>query len=217
MKLQKTNLHKQVALVLSDPGNLRWPASEIDAWIEDAQAEIVAVKPEAAAQSLTVTLPAGVRQAIPDAAAQLLDIAENETGEPISVVSRELMDAQSPDWRKTRPAKIIRHAMTDPLSPRDFMVWPPSDGTAQVRIVCALIPENGAIVLDAIWTPAVLNYVLFRALSKDAEFAGNANTAAAYYQAFLAMVAGRGQAEASTNPNLANEPRNPGLPVTLAR
>jgi hypothetical protein len=217
MKLQKNKLYAQIALVLHDPGNLRWTAGEIDAWIGNAQAEIAAVQPDAAAKRSFVTLPAGVSQRIPDEAMQLLDIAENETGEPVQIVSRELMDTQNPDWRKSRPAKIIRHAMTDPLSPRDFLVWPPSDGTARIALVCATLPENGDIVLDAVWMPAVLNYVLFRALAKDAEFAGNANTAAAYYQAFLSQMSGRGQAEAGTNPNLANEPRNPGVPLTLSR
>jgi hypothetical protein len=217
MKLQKPPLYRQVAFILSDPGNLRWTPPEIDEWIDNAQAEIIAAQPELTARKLSVALPAGVHQSIPEAALQLLDILENETGEPVQMVSRELMDAQNPDWRKTRPANVIRHAMTDPLSPRDYMVWPPSDGTARLVLVCAVLPDSGTLILDAIWTPAVLNYVLFRAWSKDAEFAGNANVAAAYYQAFLSQVAGEKQVKAPMNPNLANEPRNPGVPLTLSR
>jgi hypothetical protein len=145
-----------------------------------------------------------------------MDAPCNHSGESISVVSRELMDAQNYGWRNARAAAVIRHVMIDPGTPHDFLVYPPSDGTAKIDLVCAMIPGN-TLLLDAIWTPAVLNYVLFRAYSKDAEFAGNAQIAMVYYQAFQAQITGRAQAEIAENPNLANEARNPAVPVTLSR
>lgn len=57
-----------------------------------------------------------------------------------------------------------------------------------------------------------MNYILYRAYSKDAEFAANASAAAAYYQAFQGNLAGKAGAEAASNPNAALMPFNPNLP-----
>ena len=47
-----------------------------------------------------------------------------------------------------------------------------------------------------------MNYVFYMAYMKDAEFAENSQRAGAHYQLFTSMLAGKGQLDAVTSPNL---------------
>ena len=60
---------------------------------------------------------------------------------------------------------------------------------------------------------AVLNYVLYMAYMKDAEYAGNTQRAASHYQIFGASVTGKGQIDVITTPN-ADGRTNPNLTAT---
>jgi hypothetical protein len=48
----------------------------------------------------------------------------------------------------------------------------------------------------------LINYVAYRAYSKDAEYADNAEFARSYYQTFIAQIVGKANSEGVTNPNL---------------
>ena len=47
-----------------------------------------------------------------------------------------------------------------------------------------------------------MNYVLYMAYMKDAEYAGNAQRASSHFQIFTTSVTGKGQIDAITNPNI---------------
>jgi hypothetical protein len=55
-----------------------------------------------------------------------------------------------------------------------------------------------------------MNYVLYMAYMKDAEYAGNAERAQSHYQLFNTSVIGKAQIDAVTNPNM--ERRQPAQP-----
>lgn len=59
------------------------------------------------------------------------------------------------------------------------------------------------IKLDDIYANAILDYVLYRAYSKDAEYAANASRAALHYQAFTAALGAKTQVDAGNDPHLA--------------
>ena len=69
--------------------------------------------------------------------------------------------------------------------------------------------ENGTLDLDGTWVPAIVNYALYRCYSKDAEYAANAQLAAAYYQAFNAQMVGRTNAEMASDVNRNQAGTNP--------
>ena len=55
--------------------------------------------------------------------------------------------------------------------------------------------------LPDIFANAVMDFVLFRAYTKDAEFASNAQLAGQHYQLFLNGVTGKGQVDMISSPN----------------
>jgi len=58
------------------------------------------------------------------------------------------------------------------------------------------------LAIPDIYANAIMNYVLYMAYMKDAEFAGNQQRASSHYQLFSTSIAGKGQLDATTSPNM---------------
>ena len=92
--------------ILQDTTGIRWPVvTELVLFVNDAQREIALLKPDASAVNTTVTLATGTKQDIPSAGNRLLRVVRNMsaasggTGKrSVRLVSREILDAQTPDW-----------------------------------------------------------------------------------------------------------------------
>ena len=96
--------------------------------------------------------------------------------------------------------------MFDPQDQNQILVYPPQPSVSPGSLVItyAAAPTEavagGTLTIKDVWLPVIVNYVLFRLYSKDADYAGNANLATAYYQAFNAQLVGRGNAEGAADP-----------------
>ncbi len=77
-------------------------------------------------------------------------------------------------------------------------------GTGSARIC-------GTIQIDDVYANALLDYVLYRAYSKDADYAGNAQLAVSHYQAFSNSLGVKKQNEIEQNPNLTFAGFNPNV------
>jgi hypothetical protein len=188
-------------------------------WINDAQREIALLKPDASATNSTITLATGTKQDIPSGGNRLLKVvrnmsaASNGTGKrSVRLVDREVLDAQSPDWHDptvtgdAAHAAIVKHYVYDEANPRNFYVYPGVSGSAYLEIIYSSNPtvvgQGDSLSIPDIFANAVMNYVLYMAYMKDAEYAGNAQRASSHYQLFTASVTGKGQVDAITNPNM---------------
>lgn len=210
------------AVLLQDLANTRWPQAELLDWLNDGQREIALYKPNAFVKNLSRPLVSGTKQSLPPDGVSLIDVPRNmgtngtTPGAAIRATSRQSLDTNTPNWHAATPTAAIKHFVYSVLDPKNFYVYPPSDGTGQVEIVYAAVPPSVAlgdtIAVDDIFVMALVNYILYRAYSKDAEFAPNVAAAQAYYQAFQGNLAGKAGAEALTNPNVALTPLNPNLP-----
>ena len=206
--------------VLQDTTGVRWPVvAELVLWVNDAQREIALLKPDAAAVNDTITLIAGTKQSIPTGGNRLLKVvrnmssASNGTGKrAVRLVDREVLDAQTPDWHDPTVAgdaahtAVVKHYIYDESNPRNFYVYPGVSGTAYLEIIYssnpAAVAQAGDLSIPDIFANAVLNYVLYMAYMKDAEYAGNQQRASSHFQLFTASVTGKGQIDAITNPNM---------------
>ena len=95
--------------------------------------------------------------------------------------------------------------------PRNFYVYPgiASGQNAFIEIVFSNSPTDLAntsatISVDDIYANAIIDFVLYRAYMKDAEYAGNAQRAQNHYQLFTASIGQGGQAQTLLDPN--NDP-----------
>ena len=217
------NLLLRIEDTLQDTTNVRWSEAELLRYINDAQREIVNLRPEASADHANVQLSTGTEQAIPDVGLRLIKVVRNmsaaggsATGKrTIRIVDREILDTLEPDWHdpavtgEAAHTTTVKHYVFDEDDPRKYYVYPGVAGNAYVEIVFSRTPTDLAntsatLYIDDIYANAVIDYALYRAYMKDAEFAGNAQRASSHYQLFVGSVTQGGQVQTMTSPNNEN-------------
>lgn len=192
--------------VLQDAENVRWSREELLEWFNAAQRAVVEIRHDAYPVTDVVTLAAGTKQSIPAGGHALLNVLRNmgtdgaTPGRAIRKVPRELLDVGTPDWHSATASTVTRHYTYDPLVPHQFFVYPPATGTADVELVYAATPaevtdENDTITLDDVYANALLDYILYRAYSKDFELAGNAERADKHLSRFTSTLAMKSTAD----------------------
>lgn len=213
----------RASILLQDTTNVRWPQDELLGWLNDGQREVVIYKPNASTKNVAFQLAAGTKQSLPSDGVSLIDIVRNmgttgtTPGRSVRIVMREILDAQVPDWHSATPDAWVKHFVYTPLDPRTFYVYPPQPAVTRgyVESVYSCAPADavlgGAITLDDIYQPVLLDYVLFRAYSKDVEYAADSARVQSYQNSYLATLSGKAKGEATTNPN-ATAPANPNAP-----
>ena len=215
----------RASIILQDTTNIRWPEDELLAWLNDGQREIVLRKPDSYAKSVATVLTASeTKQSLPADGIQLLDIVRNlgiagtTPGRAVTRTERYILDSQRPNWNTETGSSVVKHYMFDERNPKVFYVYPPQPAASPgyVEVVYSAAPTDLAtsaatITLDDIYSSALLDYVLYRAYSKDADIAPSApQRAVGHYQAFLQSVSGKEAAEAAYDPNMPKPSEYPG-------
>lgn len=213
------NLIDKAAVALFDTTNAEWSRSELLAHLNQGQRLIASLQPSSVATTANILTAIGSKQSVPSAGWMLLDVTRNmgisgsAPGYAVTTTSRKLLDAYVPNWNSAGSSAVTRNYMYDPQSPRQFYIYPPSLGTHYIEIVYAAVPadissEATVITLSDAYEDALLNFMLFRAHSKDATFA-DPTRAQGYLSLFNMALNGKITAEQANNPNLALFPPAP--------
>lgn len=200
-----TDLYSRVHATLQDDGT-RWPSAELLQLVSDAQRQIVIHRPDATAVNDWITLDAGIKQSMPTGAVQLLDVTRNENGRIVRLARREDLDAQDPYWPSKKQSNTIRHYVFDLRDPKTFYVDPPAKAGAKIEAIYSVLPTEPttATTLPAIYDNAIVDYVIYRALMKDADYAANQARAALHYQQFAQTIGIKTQTDTTVQPNTAS-------------
>jgi len=190
--MQALKIIDNAAQALQDPDHVRWTVKELAGYVTDGQNLVLSKAPSATSREVTLTLQAGCGQKIPDDARALLQVLRNADNRQRAIrqVSRDLLDACSPGWASGRPGRSIVHFIADERTPRLFDVYPPAADGMQVVALLAMEPapiaDDGLtdIAVRPEFAEALFNYSMFRAYSKDAEYAAVAPLATAHWQLF---------------------------------
>jgi hypothetical protein len=220
MAVTVAEIMNRAAYILNDAGLTRWTPQEMLLWINDGQREIVLNKPSANTDTVAISLAAGTEQAVPATATQVVQILRNTGGAAITMVDRDDMDQHVPGWSDTTiwpQQAIVEHAIFDQQQPHVFDVFPPNDGNGSVDAVVAVRPDDIAepgspgsissynainIGLSDDYRTALVEYVLYRAFTKDSEFPAAAQRAMAHYQLFAASIGMKTTQEMRMNPDM---------------
>ncbi len=186
--------------ILQDSTSIRWPVNELVRYLNDGQREVVLNRPDCRPVNATKALAVGTRQTLPTDGAKLIEVIRNTSGNKraVRLTNREILDAQVAGWHGLNPATEILHFVYDPRDPTVFYVYPPAASGASLEIVYASYPTNitepadgaqftavsGDMSVPDIFGNAIQDYILYRAYTKDSEYAGNAARAQAHYAAF---------------------------------
>lgn len=198
---------ESAGILLQDSSHTRWTEVELMKWLNAGQSEAVIYKPNICVRSVDQALGKGTKQTLPQDGLSLIDIPRNSDGNVITVIPRSSLDAQEPGWhlQKNASATALHYCYSE-LDPKRFYIYPPSPGGNKVELVYNAIPTtvqiDDPIAIDDIYVSALVDYVIYRAFSKDSEFAPPSGASAAqHYTNFQNAIRGKAGGEAATDPN----------------
>ena len=180
-------------IILQDAG-VRWTDSEMITWVTDGRRVMAELKPSVFGQGsqFTHTLTAGCFQTLGVSGAYALSsIDSNVGGKVIRPADKNQLDAYRPSWRNDT-ATVVDNWFPDTVNPLGFWVYPAAAGKQIIgHMFVTPVPVTGMndeALPFAQYTPILVNYVLYRAFSKEDE-AGSVAKAQAAYTLFTTALA----------------------------
>jgi len=214
MALSAQNIIDRAATILMDQTHVRWALLEKLDWLNDGRREVAMVRPDIYAKAIAHPLTAGSRQTLPADGLRLLDIPRNSSGTAVSVTRREFLDQQQRGWVKYPGVTEIAHFMLDARSPNLFWVYPPAAGGSSVELIYQATPTdfsgtNSTVTgtftpMEEMYGGAFVDYVCYRAFSKDSEYAGAQDRAETHYNHFMNALKGGKVVDMVTSANASN-------------
>lgn len=207
MPITGTSIVSHARDTLFDPAGQRWTDQDMIRYLNAASVEITGIVPTAYSVRENVTLVPGAEQDIPVGGFMFLNMTHNVGGRAVRRVSLPDMDAGHPGWRQATPTETgVRQFMFDDDTPRKFFVYPPAAGSEEVGIVYAATPPAITALADTLPLPeayqnAYINYVIYRAYARDADYAANQELATWYFQQFAQGLGVRFESRQQESPN----------------
>lgn len=217
-------LISKVQTLLQDATAVRWSVLELQGWLNDAYREAVNLRPDCNTIVGTFTCAAGPRQNVTSqfsSALRVIDITRNLAStsdkRAVRLIDRRTLDGQIRSWYSATQSVNIEHYMYDARVPKEFLVYPPATTAAQLEMVYSAVPAAHTLTaeelantataevirIDDSYANALVDYILYRAYSKNTESTTNAAKATGYFQAFQSSLGVKGQTEAASKPGAA--------------
>lgn len=208
MSMVAGDLALEVARLLNDaePGHefVRWHKSELIEYANDAATQITLWRADEFSQARTIDLQPGSRQVMPDGfmffnrVIATIDQYGVEHGQPPLTDYRAARVASiwfepACDTESGQPY-VIQSYSIDSDDDHAFYVYPPVPVGAKVKaiVACVVLPEHvdakTALPINAIYHNAVIEWMLYRAFSKDTESAADAMRATEHHSIFEQMM-----------------------------
>ncbi len=191
---------ERVGSLLQDTGHIRWTLVDLTDYINEAQSAVVKKVPSANVTTAALTLIAGTQQSLPADGVILQKVVRNFAGGSpgafIRQVDMEVQEATNPDWHTATATVTVEEYMYNPIDPYVFWVSPPQTGTPTIiqikyaAIPATINPGDNLTVGDE-YVNAVMEYMLHRAYSREAEYAGPEGRAAIHLAQFTKELSGR--------------------------
>lgn len=204
--------------ILFDDTHVAHPEAELLDWLNDGQRVAVIHKPDANSVVQTVQLQEGTEQVIPTDADRFIRLIRNmgadglTPGRIIRQGDWEDMDHNNPSWHTDTADGEVRHYFYDARFPQSFFVWPPQpdpahhvQGAFSMATADVDDPDNPITISD-LYADALLNWMLFRAYSKDSKRRDPAK-AASYYNLFATQLGIKERMEILAEPRPTTEER----------
>jgi len=204
-------LAAEVAALLNDAEEdfefTRWSESDLLEYARDGAAQVIALRPLDCAQSSKLTLAAGARQTLPDDALAFVrvdgtvDRYGRVTGMPSSLDADAARIAANyfeaivcRDSGSSSGPYAVRAFWPDPTDERAFFVDPPVPAgqtvAAMVRYTAlpAELSESDAMPVPAVYHNTVVEWMLYRAYSRDQDSATSDARAEAHKKTFFDLL-----------------------------
>jgi hypothetical protein len=182
----------------------RWTDAELLGYLNDGQVELVNLKHDAHTLTELFTCANDARQTLPAAGIAFISVSRNMGGAPVTEVDRGMMDRAVPGWT-LEIGTTVMHYMRDDRDELGFYVYPVCDGAA-IELTYTPIPEPLAtdaalVAVGDNYAPALVDYIVYRALSSDLDNPRNIEVAGNWMAMFQGKVTGKNNAEGRVGHN----------------
>jgi hypothetical protein len=218
------DLLAKVQTLLQDTTGVRWPLLELQGWLNDSYRDTLTLRPDSNTLLGEFTCVAGPRQNVTSTfanAERLIGVLRNTATTSkkgaIALASRSSLDSALRNWYAETQTVDVELYMFDPRTPKEFLVYPPATTAARLEVAYAQVPSPHTLTSEQLanaattetiriadgFANALVDYVLYRAYSKNTESTTNAAKAGAYFQSFQGALGIKGQSEAASQPGVA--------------
>lgn len=179
----------QFGFLANDTASVRWPTAERLAWINEGQGNLVTFRNDANIKTAVLKMVVGARQSLSNSTDchKILGVRAGGTNRSVLPCDRSALDAFMPGWMADAKAEPAKNWMPDE-SPMAIWVYPSQlNAGGQLLITYVAYPppvtQGGNLGVSDAYATNIINYLVYRALSKEDE-AGAAEKAAAAYALF---------------------------------
>ena len=196
------DLVQDAAEILNDPNHDRWTYSNMVKWVNQAISAICNLNPSVHVEKRDLPLVEGAIQSLDASYSGFVRGLYTKVGGTTpgkTPVKGDLgaVTLINPSWMSDTPDNEIDEIMYDPDTPHTFFVYPPQPAAttntlyAEVGTIPPLKVPADTSPIPAKYDTAIVDYVLWRALSLDAEHASQDGRAAVHYNTYKAAVLGK--------------------------
>lgn len=214
------HLIDEAARLVVDKNMIRWDkAFWVDAFNSAVRA-ILAIRSDALTANEDFVCVEGSTQTIPVDARFVVDVLRNKGGAAISGnVDLKMLDDYRPEWRSEPLASAAKAWLYDDRNPTTFYMYPPVVSGTTIECVFAKVPtpitesdydSETKCELNPMYDNAIIEWLVYRAFSEDAEFTANAARATTALNAFRTMLGDKSQADSivqQKSADIKNQPR----------
>lgn len=218
-----TTLLADAARLLQDTGFVRWTRAHHQRNLNEAYRTLFTLRPDTGMTTGTYTCSAGYRQVLtkspggfPSAQhlrAVVRNVAPGSTKQTVHLAAQTMLDTQRPGWTDEPPTLSIQQYCYDLALPAHFLVYPPALASAQLEVVYDALPSQHALTeeqlttdtttvisVDDVFSGPLLDFMLYRAYSLDAEHEANAARAQQHLGMFTQALVADMQSDLASAP-----------------
>lgn len=212
--LTALQLYSGAAEVLEDITYVTYLETSFLNWVNDAQRAIVLADPTANAKILSIALTPGVSfQTLPATVNSLGGLSLNMGTDGLTPgkairgpVPQETLDSLVPDWQTTT-GTYVREYVYDAAFGSNYYVYPPVTGTWYVQARVFAKPTDLAASSDPIdlpdqYGPAIIEWLLYRCYSRDAERTPNFGRANRHFANFFQLLGVKIKSDMTIDPKV---------------
>ena len=199
--------------IAQDEAAVTWREDQGLEWLNDAQRAVAIVRPDSSVLSGPMLLVAGTEQKI--SGHRLMAVTHNlgddgsTPGRAIRLVERGVKDDHDPNWHTETPGTVIKEYIYDERVPDTFHTSPPvaAGQSVYIHVDQSVTPADVAAVGNPItladnYGPALIEWVIYRFFSRDAEEVPDLQRAAAHFQAFFNILGQKIQFDLAISPKV---------------
>lgn len=207
-----------VAELLQDIDRDTWTDADLLGWLNDAQRNVVNVRPDSNSATVSFKCATGTRQNLVIGDIRLLRVTRNmgsdgaTPGNAINIFERGIKDRFNPQWHSELGQTVVKEYTYDAVArPHVFWVSPPvkvSPPDVYIEIDKAVVPtlltnkDNDDIELRDTYIPMIHEWMLYKSFARDSEETPNWQRAARHFMNFYAMLGAKLPADIAVDPRL---------------